>query len=81
MTERSRSSVRAWNTTPSRRSASPGEAATSWPSTSIRPARTLNSLVTSENSVVLPAPFSPRRAAKRDCGTAKPTPSSALRVP
>src|SRR6267154_1021051 len=62
MTERSRSSVRGWNTTPSSRSASPGSRPMSWPKIPMRPAWMPNSRVTSENNVLLPAPVRPSSA-------------------
>ena len=79
--ERSRSSVRGWNTTPSSRSASPGARPMSWPKMPMRPAWMPNSRVISENSVLLPAPLRPSRAVKLAGATLKSTSISARRAP
>src|SRR5215475_3569348 len=64
MAERSRSSVRGWNTTPSSRSASLGARLMSWPKMPMRPLWIPNRRVMRENSVLLPAPLRPSSAVK-----------------
>src|SRR5215472_6975349 len=63
------------------RSASPGSRATSWPKMRIDPRWVANSRVTSEKSVLLPAPLSPSRTVKLAGTIAKLTSASACRRP
>src|SRR5262245_12205294 len=63
------------------RNASPGARATSWPKMRIAPRWVANSRVTSENSVLLPAPLRPSRTVWLPGAIAKLTSLSACRLP